>query len=298
MGWGPIPNPEHDVGTDLFVQVRDERRHDLGLILGAQVKAGPSCFDEPSRDEDGTLRGWWFRDDDRRHIDAWLGHAVPHVIVLRDLDNAISHWAHVRPDAVVSTGKGAKILVRRTNIIGAEQHAALVGVAATQRPPTAWEGSAWKAPPLTGRQLLRHALIAPRLIAPHPNVGYDADLTPEQAVALVMQARIFDFERFAGAHEDVPSLVEAASAPDWAWRFVSALGSRVIDDDPDALLASVTDAPTPAARAAATASGAAALLETLRIEEAITLLDPVIDDGDIEPVDHAWLLMQRARALR
>jgi Domain of unknown function (DUF4365) len=298
LGWGPIPNPDHDVGTDLFVQVRDERRHDLGLILGAQVKAGPSWFKEPYRAEDGTLRGWWFRDDDRKHIDAWLGHSVPHVIVVRDLDDRISYWAHVQPEAVVSTGKGAKILVPRTNVIGEEQRDALVRVAGTQRPHPTWEGSVWRAPEFTGGKALRHALIAPRLVAPHPNIGYDSDLTPEQAVALVVQARMFDLERFAGAHGDVPPLNEAGVSREWIWRFVGALGTRVVDDDPEPMLASVTDAPSPAARAAATATSAAALVEKLRIEDAIRLLDPVIEDDDIEPVDHAWLLIQRARALR
>jgi hypothetical protein len=298
LGWGPIPNPDHDVGTDLFVQVRDERRHDLGLILGAQVKAGPSWFNETCRDDDGTLRGWWFRDKDRRHIDAWLGHTVPHVIVLRDLDDRISYWAHVQPDAVVSTGKGAKVFVPRANILAEEQRDALVAVAGTPRLPTAWEGSVWKAPELGAQKLLRHALISPRLVAPHPNVGYDNPLTPEQAVALVMQGRILDLDRFAGAHEDVPSLSDASSSPHWHWRFVGALGSRVVEDDPRPLVAMVPDAPSPAARAAAAAAGAAALVEGPCIEEATALLDRAIEDDDIEPVDHAWLLTQRARALR
>jgi hypothetical protein len=267
-------------------------------MLGVQVKAGASWFDEPCRDADGAHQGWWFRDDDRRHVDAWLGHAVPHIIVLRDLDEGVSYWAHVRPEAVVSTGKGAKILVPRTSIIGPEQRAALVAVAGIQRLPIAWEGSVWRGPALTARQQLRHALIVPRLVAPHPNLGYDVELTAVQAVALLMQARIFDLQRFASAREDVPSLREAACSGDWTWRFVSALARRVIEDDLEPLLAAVSDTPSPAARAAAIAAGAAALLETGRIQEALTLLAPVIEAGDLEPVDDAWLVIQRARALR
>lgn len=297
LGWGPIPNPDHDVGTDLFVQVRDERGHDLGLMLGIQVKAGPSWFDEAIRDDDGAVRGWWFRDDDRRHIDAWLGHTVPHVIVLRDLEEKVSYWAHIHPDAVEPTGKGAKILVPLTNVVGDEGRDALVAVASTERPPVAWEGSAWNPPTLSGRQLLRHALIAPRLVAPHPNLGYGAGLSSEQAVALLMQGRIFDYERFASGDEEVPALNEAAGSSDWKWRFVGALGTRVLDDELNPLLRSVTDAPSPSARAAAGVAGATALIEQLRIEDAIALLDPLIEDQDLEPVDHAWLLVQRARAL-
>ena len=31
-------NADHDLGTDLLVQARDERRFDRGLIVGVQVK--------------------------------------------------------------------------------------------------------------------------------------------------------------------------------------------------------------------------------------------------------------------
>ena len=40
LGWGVAVNPEHDLGTDLFVMARDERRFDLGQVVGVQVKAG------------------------------------------------------------------------------------------------------------------------------------------------------------------------------------------------------------------------------------------------------------------
>lgn len=35
LQWGPAPNPDHDVGTDLFLQVRDARGVDLGVVVGA-----------------------------------------------------------------------------------------------------------------------------------------------------------------------------------------------------------------------------------------------------------------------
>jgi hypothetical protein len=60
INWGPVPNAQHDLGTDLFVQARDARRFDLGLVVGVQVKAGPSYFADPDLAEDGSLRGWWY----------------------------------------------------------------------------------------------------------------------------------------------------------------------------------------------------------------------------------------------
>ena len=43
LRWTAIEVPQAgDVGTDLYVQVFDERRHALRLVLGVQVRSGPS----------------------------------------------------------------------------------------------------------------------------------------------------------------------------------------------------------------------------------------------------------------
>jgi hypothetical protein len=55
LGWGVMPNPEHDLGTDMLVQARDDAGIDLGLLLGVQVKSGPSHFKEPYR----KAARWW-----------------------------------------------------------------------------------------------------------------------------------------------------------------------------------------------------------------------------------------------
>ena len=54
IGWAPVRNSEHDLGTDILVAARDFRRFDRGLIVGVQVKAGPSYFSKPLAEEDGT----------------------------------------------------------------------------------------------------------------------------------------------------------------------------------------------------------------------------------------------------
>ena len=58
INWGPVPNPSHDLGTDLFVMARDARRFDLGVVVGVQVKAGRSYFREPVLGEAGVEEGW------------------------------------------------------------------------------------------------------------------------------------------------------------------------------------------------------------------------------------------------
>ena len=58
IGWGPVRNRDHDFGTDLLVLARDERRFDRGLVVGVQVKAGPSYFRRRKRDRGGRVLGW------------------------------------------------------------------------------------------------------------------------------------------------------------------------------------------------------------------------------------------------
>jgi Domain of unknown function (DUF4365) len=78
IGWGPVAlNAQHDLGTDLFVQVRDARRFDRGLVVGVQVKGGPEWFKDPVRAEDGSLLGWWYYEPKVDHFDDWVTPSTP-----------------------------------------------------------------------------------------------------------------------------------------------------------------------------------------------------------------------------
>lgn len=296
LGWGVAPNPRHDVGTDLWLMARDARLFDLGLVVGAQVKGGPSWFAEEHHDKSGVVDGWWFRDRDGEHVDAWLAHRLPHLIVLHDLHAQVSYWVHVVKDVVERTGKGAKILVPAVNTIDEEHRDDLLRVAAATTPGGAWEGSAWTgAATVPSSSLLRHALVVPRLIAPHPNADNPA-VAPAQAVALLVQARLRDLQEEHDQHEDLPTIEQAVQSQDWDWRFVGALGRRVTTDEHELLVAAIKDAPDPARRAAATVAAAATLLEEGLADDSLALLDAALELDDADPVDHAWLSVQKARA--
>jgi hypothetical protein len=296
LGWGVAPNPKHDLGTDLWLMARDERLFDLGLVVGAQVKGGPSWFDEELRDSAGVLTGWWFRDASANHVDAWLAHGLPHVVVLYDLDKQIAYWSHVTDDSVTRTGKGAKIFVPVGNTVDKTHREDLLRVAASKKPGGAWEGSAWSgASAVAPAAMLRHALLVPRLIAPHPNAGLDA-VSPAQAVALLVQARVADLDHRSESHDSVPSLDDAGSHKEWGWRFVGALGHRVTAGDYAELAGAALDAPDAPSRTAAAVAAAATLLEDGLADEALLILDAALEPDDAEPVDHAWLVVQKARA--
>lgn len=298
FGWGVIPVPQqHDLGTDFMVNIRDERRFDEGRMLGVQVKGGPSWFSEPCRDGEGNLTGWWFRDEDRSHIDYWLGHVLPHIIVLRNTEENISYWAHVDRARVISTGQGAKILVPVTQRLVATERDNLHQIAAAQRSPHGWEGSSWAgAPDLRPADVWRHALVTPRLVAPHPNRSRSSALNPAQALAVLVTGGLWDYERRATGNAEMPPRRALATHSDWKWRFVGAMEQRVAADCVDQLRAVIADAPDIASHTAAGVALACYLLEKAQPNEAITVLEDVLAKDAAEPVDHAWLLTQLARA--
>ncbi len=233
LGWGGVLDSRHDTGTDLYLRPRDARRYELGAVMGAQVKTGPSYFGSTHKDTEGEIIGWWFADDDREHFDYWLRHALPHVVILRDQDRSISYWAHITPDRIVSTGKGAKILVPASQVVDANHNEALSDVALTQLPSPSWDGTAWTgAVHLSPAEEIRHALITPRLIAPHPNLAPES-ISGVEALAMQVLLRS-ELERvlkpvngLAVAGDNVKwrglSLDEARVTGDWCWLATAAL---------------------------------------------------------------------------
>ncbi len=296
LGWGAVLNPEHDLGTDLWLMARDARRFDLGLLVGAQVKSGPSYFEEESHDAVDNVDGWWYREDNTRHFDYWTEHSVPHILVLHRLTDNQSFWVHVTRDRVVSTGKGAKIFVPASQLIDADHLAFLIETARSGRDVPQWEGSAWNiGKPIPAVARLRYALITPRLVAPHPNASWESP-EPEAAIALLTQLRLDDLQhRFRG--ETAIDVEECRKSRDWAWRLYAAMYDWLVEGS-EPLTFLLDEAPSSEARAAAAVLIANAQVEEGSIGKALAVLDAVIDHDDANPVDDAWLRAHKARCLR
>jgi hypothetical protein len=297
LGWGAVENTTHDVGTDLFLMARDARRFDLGLLVGAQVKSGPSYFKAPAYDDESEHQvGWWFADD-QDHFDAWLDHSIPHLIVLQDLQTKVSYWAQITHEAVVSTGKGSKILVPAGQTVDEAHREALLAVATSRRPLPAQEGSAWTgAQRLARADLLRYAMVVPRLVAPHPNAA-SVEATPEKCLAMVVLVRLDELqEGRTRTFAAVPTMLEAAVSPEWRWQLVAGLHAYLHNGDPTPLLPLAAEADEASDAAAGTVVAAAALLECGRAGEAIELLEKILRQDVASPVDNAWLQAQLARA--
>jgi hypothetical protein len=309
LGWGSLPNPYHDLGTDLVLLPRDLTNFDVGLPLGAQVKTsenkrGSGYFREPVR-RDGQVTGWWFRESNRKHFDYWLRHALPHVVILHDIETQESYWVHVVEHDVKPTGKGAKIFVPADQTVDKAHFDALHNVAASKPRGPSWEGSAWSRqvviPP---EAALRYALLTPRLVAPHRNDTPES-VEPQQAIAMVIQCRFSELDdrrQMAQAlghlpQSPYPSPEDAGASPDARWQLYAALHRYVKSGDNGRLISLIEKVEEPDIRAATVAAASASLIEVSRPHEALQILHEQQANGGFSTVDAAWLDMHRARCL-
>ncbi|WP_440224481.1 DUF4365 domain-containing protein [Dokdonella sp. MW10] len=297
IGWGPVPNSSHDLGTDLIIQARDSRRFESGLLVGAQVKAGLTFFEAPAYGEDGELQGWWFYEPTADHFDDWVTHALPHLIVLHDMETRISYWEHVTAERCESTGKGVKILIPASQTVDSEHQNMLFQVSCKQRAASSLEravfhASANRAPPA---RRLRYAVLTPRLVALHGNASVTREPEPEETIALIASRRGWQLERLERKFPKNLVAKEGVLPSDWRWRFAHAL-KQLLDEG---LLEPLTDliavAPNLSSRCVALAVVAATLFEREQWDEGIALTSQAIDADEAGPVDHAWLLLHRAR---
>ncbi|MBM2623287.1 DUF4365 domain-containing protein [Actinoplanes sp. LDG1-06] len=276
----------------------DGRLVDLGIVVGAQVKSGESFFAKEGRDDTGVGTGWWFRENDRAHFDAWLSHRLPHFIVLRNLDERVSYWAPITKQTVKYTRKGAKVFVPRANVVDAANAGRLLTAAAGTTVRASWEGSAWAGAILSPSHQLRHALIVPRLVAPHPNRGTDVKLTAAQVTAMLMQVRLRDVARPEEEAESyIPNLTALPPDAAWDWRFAAALLRYIKTGVPDVLSGLTSSDLPPYQQAAGTVAHAAGLLEDGRADEALALLTALLARDEMDLIDHAWVQLQYARTL-
>lgn len=295
MGWGAVPNPEHDLGTDLWLMARDENRFDLGALVGAQVKTGASYFTAEEVDgASGEVTGWWYAESDDSHFDYWSEHTTPHILVLRNPRTKQSYWAHVTSDAIQSTGQGNKILVPASQLVNEENRIALTSVATSPAKAANLDGSAWGATfKISSSYRLRYALVAPRLVAPHPNKGPMLP-DPTEAIAMLVQGRFSELQVVrAEKRKAIEGLAEPTSPlwqvfdAIWSWAIEGSL--LPLDDLPDT---------TDDLHAAATAiARAAAYVEYGRPDKARVAVEAALRRPDLGTVDRAWLKMHDARCL-
>jgi hypothetical protein len=315
LNWGVATNPYHDLGTDLWLMARDDRRFDLGLLVGAQVKtsktrsAKSKYLKEPKR-EHGKIVGWWYRESlPEDHFDYWIKHSIPHIIVLHDLKSGKSYWAHVTKDAIIRTKLGTKILVPRSQQINAAAVGQLLDVAISQRgSKSTWEGSSWPDIAALGPEdRIRYALLTPRLMAKRHTPRVRSDQNPCEAIAMLVQTRFLELDGGREIAEHLPGIEpppflsadEARVAGEWEWNLYGDLHRYLHDGDPDIFQPLIEAVPLNSAqRAAAVVLCTATLVERGRVTEALDLsADELSRAPMLDPVNFGWIEVQHARCL-
>lgn len=121
LGWFVREPARPDYGVDLFVETSDGGRPS-GRLLAVQVKSGTSYVGRG--DADMTFRA------DQRHIDYWMNHSLPVVLVLYDPEQRQAYWQAVTAQTAEPTGKGWKFVVPRTQTLTADARGPLSVLAA------------------------------------------------------------------------------------------------------------------------------------------------------------------------
>jgi len=304
LNWGPVENVRHDLGIDVYLQVRDERRFNRAALVMAQVKTGASYFDEAAKGKTGDITGWWYPENGADHFEDWVQHGLPHLLVLHDPATRISYWVRVTKDAVTSTGKGFKIFVPVTQRVDDTNRGALLDVAASAKISPALQGTSFiaSARAVAPSRALRHALLAPRLIAPHPNTGYNALWSPRRPSHSSRRVASQTLERFVHESHNPKLAGAAATSRDWGWQFFAAYRELVTTGGRGPILrlaGALTRRRTQNGQAyrigACAVTAAVALMDAELWDEAQAVL--LAAGEDLPPIDHAWVLVQRAVVL-
>jgi hypothetical protein len=118
LGWLFREHPTRDYGIDDHIEVVDGT-HVSGRLLALQIKSGPSYFSRP------TPGGWWYYPDND-HVDYWLKHSLPVVVVLYEPESKACYWQLVNSSTLEETsGTGFKLIVPASQILNSSASAAL-----------------------------------------------------------------------------------------------------------------------------------------------------------------------------
>ncbi|MBI9040199.1 DUF4365 domain-containing protein [Lutibacter sp.] len=107
--WIPRTIFQSDVGIDMTVEVA-ENGNPIGQYLAIQIKTGESYFQE---DQLGDIiyRG------SLDHLDYWLNHSLPVIIILHNPKTDLTIWQEIKNDKITRTAKGWKVEIPKTKTL-------------------------------------------------------------------------------------------------------------------------------------------------------------------------------------
>ncbi len=294
LGWGAIETSgEHDLGTDLLVQIRDGDLTDLSLMFGVQVKTGDCWFTEPA--EVNGQPGWVFREATQKHANYWSNHPLPHILVIQNEDRSDRYWAFLTREAIQPTGKGFKVFVPAPQSLDPTFREAWVEATDRALKKVALEGSRWSFDinSVTDADRARYALLAAHLVEPHPNKRDETPISWPEAVAVCITASAERWEQRADQHQQVPTFSDAAASEEWGWRFAAAIYQWMYRADIGPLETLDSSAQCRQQQVAHAVATAVALGENGRLDEAATHLAGLAHESELS-AEQAWLSVHRS----
>lgn len=307
LGW-KIAEDMQDVGTDFYVSPTDQQGELLGLMMGVQVKTGRSYFQSKELSDKGEIVGWWYRQSNLKNEKYWLGHALPHIILLCDYDAKNCYWAELSEDAIERTGKGLKILIPANNVLNENTNSRLIQSLQERSRVTNLEGV------LTTSELnmsddvaLRHALILPRLIAPSPAI-YVKQLSLVEALALAVLSNEDRFKWLESARTEkgvmretgvdrIVARLDLVSRGSWGWFALTGLIEWHQGGSTKRFETLLDGADTPTERAASVALTVSYHLDQHDVRRAYDVLAVAAEKHYPNRIDRAWVDIHKARVL-
>lgn len=294
LGWGVIEtNGDHDLGTDLLVQVRDKTLADMSLMFGVQVKTGDSWFKK--RSKIAGKPGWFYGEKDQRHANYWSNHPLPHILLIQNADLSRRYWAFAKRETIEPTKKGFKILVPEDQPLDERFRSHWEDATTQALKRVILEGARWSfdMDSVHPAAHARFALLAAHLVAPHPNKGTKEALSWPQAVALCLSSGAERWEQNAARHPAVPTVDEASQSEYWGWRFAAAVHNWIYEADAAPLESLDSTGQPRHARVAHAVATAVALEDFDRLTEAAELLEQLALETE-ESIEQAWISVHRS----
>ncbi|WKA31334.1 DUF4365 domain-containing protein [Bradyrhizobium roseum] len=123
LGWLFRDVSRDDLGIDGLVEVVDPNRESRGRTFAVQIKCGHSFFSEE------TSEGYIYRGS-FNHLNYWLEHSLPVVLVLCNPDSRICYWIPIEPQYVERHQKGWSVVVPKSKTLTVECKHDLMNVVA------------------------------------------------------------------------------------------------------------------------------------------------------------------------
>ena len=109
LGFKFREQPTSDYGIDAHIEIRHEEDYPTGKLIAVQIKTDKSsCFE---------AKDHYSFNFDYKHLNYWLNHSLPVIIVHYDSKKDILNWVHLTEDKITKNECSWSIKIPKNNIL-------------------------------------------------------------------------------------------------------------------------------------------------------------------------------------